>query len=106
MWWFKPTEEERAAGARWVRCDLGLHRGTNGLQELEIYKEIADMRSSVDELVRTEMRAVVEMLVEAQSLTGAEQGKYLLSRFDRIASIWRQTESVPAAKRSREPGGS
>jgi len=25
FWWFRPTEEEREAGARWVRCDIGMH---------------------------------------------------------------------------------
>ena len=24
FWWFWPTEEERAAGATWVRCDVGM----------------------------------------------------------------------------------
>ena len=24
FWWFRPTEEERAAGATWVRCDVGM----------------------------------------------------------------------------------
>jgi len=36
-------------------------------------------------------------------MLGANQGKCLLSRFNRIANVRCQTASVPAAKRSREP---
>ena len=31
LWWFIPTKDERAQGARWARCDVGLHKGTSGL---------------------------------------------------------------------------
>ena len=34
LWWFIPTKEERAQGARWARCDVGLHKGTTGLGKL------------------------------------------------------------------------
>ncbi len=34
LWWFIPTKEERAQGARWARCDVGLHKGTSGLGKL------------------------------------------------------------------------
>ena len=34
LWWFRPTEEERAAGARWVRCDVGMHLDSTGIQPI------------------------------------------------------------------------
>ncbi len=34
LWWFIPTKDERAQGARWARCDVGLHKGTSGLGKL------------------------------------------------------------------------
>jgi hypothetical protein len=40
--------------------------------------------------------------VGGSALLGAEQGKCLLSRFDRIANVRCRAGSVPAAKRSRE----
>ncbi len=33
-WFFIPTDKERAKGARWVRCDIGLHQGRTGLNPL------------------------------------------------------------------------
>lgn len=35
MWWFIPTKAQRAAGARWVRCDVGLRKGTQNLRTYE-----------------------------------------------------------------------
>ena len=34
LWFFMPTEEERAKGARWIRCDVGLRAGRTGMDRL------------------------------------------------------------------------
>ena len=34
LWWFGPTQEERAKGAKWIRCDVGIHKGRTGLNKL------------------------------------------------------------------------
>ena len=33
-WFFLPTKKERAKGARWIRCDIGLRAGRTGLDRL------------------------------------------------------------------------
>lgn len=35
MWWFIPTKEQRVNGARWVRCDVGMRKGTHNLRTYE-----------------------------------------------------------------------
>jgi hypothetical protein len=35
-WYFGPTKEERARGARWIRCDLGIHKGAGGVGKLPV----------------------------------------------------------------------
>jgi hypothetical protein len=34
LWLFLPTKKERAKGARWIRCDVGLRAGRSGLDRL------------------------------------------------------------------------
>ena len=34
LWFFLPTKKERAKGARWIRCDVGLRAGRTGLDRL------------------------------------------------------------------------
>jgi hypothetical protein len=33
-WWFIPTKAQRAAGARWVRCDIGLKHASSDMDDL------------------------------------------------------------------------
>jgi hypothetical protein len=34
LYWFSPTKAERAKGAKWIRCDVGLHKGSTGVNKL------------------------------------------------------------------------
>ena len=45
----------------------------NGLEKNSVYFEIRDMRNNVDQLVKVEMKAVVDLLTAAQSTTAKEQ---------------------------------
>ena len=63
--------------------DLQIHQlEDNGLTELPIYKEITSMRSSIGELVETEMADVVEILLDAQHLDSAadREAKFVAAR--------------------------
>jgi len=50
----------------------------NGLQELQLYRDIRTMRRNLNKLIDTEMREVVDALVEAQRVTGPARDAKLL----------------------------
>ncbi len=63
--------------------DLQIHQlEDNGLTDLPIYKEITTMRSSIGELVETEMADVVELLLDAQRLSkpADREAKFVTAR--------------------------
>lgn len=43
LWFFMPTKEERAKGARWIRCDVGLRAGRTGMDRLPTSVTLASL---------------------------------------------------------------
>jgi hypothetical protein len=59
----------------------------NGLQNLEIYKEIVAMRQNIDGLIAKEMQGVVELLTQAQTGPAADRTKNFNAAREKIRSI-------------------
>ncbi len=59
----------------------------NGLQNLEIYKEIVAMRQNIDGLIAKEMAGVVELLTQAQVGPAADRTKNFNAAREKIRAI-------------------
>ena len=68
----------------------------NGLQKLDIYKDIKSMRKNIDALVESEMRDVVAILVDAQKVEPRSRARISpkpARRFARSSPSWRSSRA-------------
>src|SRR5690606_7512193 len=59
----------------------------NGLAEQSIYRDIQSMRGNLDQLVRTDMDEVVQLLVEAQTGPQEQRQAKFLAAQDRVRHV-------------------
>ena len=70
LWFFIPTKKERAKGARWIRCDVGLHAGRTGLDRLP-----ASWRSTSLPLANQVARCLVGKTLATTACSKATRGR-------------------------------
>ncbi len=89
LWWFTPTKEERAKGATWVRCDIGLHKGKSGLNKLPTTLGLSTFPFATKDLRCLVGRGLATTSC-AQSHDYKVKGAYKLNRLPKTAAQYRQ----------------